>query len=437
VLACSYRNHYPFSHVDRKRSISFRLYPDKRQQALLDRKHALLKDLWNAALEERIGAWRRGVRVRLSDQEKALKTVRAEVGGWRGLVHTHEAQTVLKRLELAFQAFFRRIREGQTPGFPRFRSADRFRGWSYKEHGNGFKVEPRPGWRHGFVTMFGVGRMRMRGVARTPGRILKGDVTRDHKGWTLNLVVETECAERERAADAQPGSFDWGVETLATVAYADGTFERVENPRHLAEEAEALRADQRKLSALARARKLSKRALKKARRGLARRHAKVAARRKDLLHKTTARLAKVLSLIGTEALTVRNLTRSARGTVEAPGRNVAQKAGLNRSILDTAPATFLNMLRYKAEEAGTEFLEADTRRLKPSQRCPDCDAVHKKPLSVRTHECACGFRLGRDEAAALVLLRWAMAEVASRDPDAPPRGGHPAGMVGVSAAKAA
>lgn len=419
------------------RSISFRLYPDTRQQALLDRKHALLKDLWNAALEERIGAWRRGVRVRLSDQEKALKTVRAEVDEWRGLVHTHEAQTVLKRLELAFQAFFRRLREGQTPGFPRFRSADRFRGWSYKEHGNGFRVEPRPGWRHGVVTLFGVGRMRIRGVARTPGRILKGDVSRDHKGWKLNLVVETDCAERERAPDAQPGAFDLGVETLATVAYADGSFERVENPRHLAEEAEALRAESRKLSALSRSRKISRRALKKARKGLARRHAKVAARRKDLLHKTTARLARVLSLIGTETLAVRNLTRSARGTVEAPGRNVAQKAGLNRSILDTAPATFLNMLRYKAEEAGTELLEADTRRLRPSQRCPDCDAVRKKPLSLRTHDCACGCRLGRDEAAALVLLRWAMREVASRDPDALPRDGHPAGTVGVSAAQAA
>jgi len=164
----------------------------------------------------------------------------------------------------------------------------------------------------------------------------------------------------------------------------------------------------------ARSPKISRRALKRARKELGRRHAKVAARRKDFLHKTTARLARLLSLIGTETLTVRNLTRSARGTVEAPGRNVAQKAGLNRSILDTAPATFLNMLRYKAEETGTEILEADTRRLKPSQRCPDCDAVRKKPLSLRTHDCACGCQLGRDEAAALVLLRWAMREVEAR-----------------------
>lgn len=417
------------------RALTFRMYPSPRQDEILTRKHLMLKDLWNAALEERIGAWRRGVRIRLSDQEKALKEVRAGLDGWRGLVHTHEAQTVLKRLELAFRAFFRRLAAGQSPGFPRFRSADRFRGWSYKEHGNGFRAELRPGG-HGVVTLFGVGRMRIRGIARTPGRILKGDVTRDHRGWKLTLVVETDCAVRERDPDARPGGIDLGVETLATVAFVGGSFERIENPRYIAEEAETLRADQRRLSALARARRISRRALAKARKALARRHAKVAARRKDFLHKTTTRLARELSLIGTETLAVRNMTRSARGTIEDPGRNVARKAGLNRSILDTAPSTFLNMLRYKAEEAGSEILEAETRQLRPSQRCPDCGAVRKKPLSLRIHDCACGCRMGRDEAAALVLLRWAMRQVALRD-TAPPRDGHPAGTVGVSAAHAA
>ncbi|WP_253732814.1 transposase [Thioclava sp. JE_KL1] len=105
------------------------------------------------------------------------------------------------------------------------------------------------------------------------------------------------------------------------------------------------------------------------------------------------------------------MTGSARGTAEALGRNLAQKAGLNRSILDTAPAGYLNMLRYKAEEAGAEFLEAKTRELKPSQRCPDCGAVRKKTLAERHHDCDCGCRLGRDEAAALVLLRWELAQL--------------------------
>ena len=343
---------------------------------------------------------------------------------------------VLKRLELAFQAFFRRLRKGGKPGFPRFRSADRFAGWGYKEHGNGFRAEMREGWRHGHVTLFGIGRMRMRGRARTPGRICKADVLRDAFGWRLSLVVETDCAERAPATGPAAG-LDWGVSTFATLALADGSFVEIENPRPLEAEAEALREAGRGLSALARARKISKRALKKARKALARRHAKVAARRKDFLHKTSARIVAAHPLIATEALAVRNMTASARGTAEAPGRNVAQKAGLNRSILDAAPAAFLHMLRYKAEEAGSEFLEANTRRLKPSQRCPDCGIVRKKGLGDRQHDCICGCTLGRDRAAALVLLRWGLGEVAARPVPSHPGNSHPAGTVGVSAVQTA
>lgn len=390
----------------------------------MEAKRLLLKDLWNAALEERIGAWRRGRRVTRSDQEKALKEIRRDHPGWRGLVHTHEAQGVLKRLDLAFQAFFRRIAAGQKPGFPRFRSAARFSGWSYKEHGNGFRVSPGDGGRHGHAVLFGIGRMRMRGRVRTPGRVLKADVVKTVRGWMLNLVVATDCAERAPATGPAAG-LDWGVESFATLALESGGYATIPNPRPLQAEAEALRAESRRLSAAARARRISGRALRRHRRDLARRHAKVAARRKDFLHKVTARLAASHRLIVTEALTVRNMTASAHGTVEDPGRNVAAKAGLNRSILDTAPAMFLNMLRYKAEEAGSEFVLAPTRKLKASQRCPACGALRRKRLEERVHVCACGCRLGRDEAAARVLLDHGLAQEAARQD-------HPAGTVGTS-----
>jgi putative transposase len=392
------------------RSLSFKLYPSKSQAEALWRKHVMLKDLWNAALEERIGAWRKGVRIRRSDQEKALKHIRQDVEGWRGLIHTHEAQIVLKRLDLAFDGFFRRVKAGQTPGFPRFRSADRFRGWGYKEHGNGFKVEMRDGGRHGFVKLFGIGRMRMRGIARTPGSVLKADVTYSTRGWYLNVVVETGCAERARPTGGAIG-LDWGLSEFATIAHEDGSFEALANPRHLDAEADDLRAEQRRLSAAARARKITGRALVRHRKALARRHAKVAARRKDFLHKASATLVARHRMIATEELNIRNMTRSARGSVEMPGRNVAQKAGLNRAILDTGPSAFLNMLRYKAEEAGIEFLEAPTRSLKPSQRCPDCGVLRKKTLSERQHSCSCGCSLGRDEAAARVMLQWGLDEL--------------------------
>ena len=104
------------------------------------------------------------------------------------------------------------------------------------------------------------------------------------------------------------------------------------------------------------------------------------------------------------------MTRSAKGTAEEPGKNVAQKAGLHREILATAPAMFLSMMRYKAEEAGSLFIETPTRTLKPSQRCSDCGRLPKvkKTLSERMHMCECGCVLTRDQNGARNNLVWAL-----------------------------
>lgn len=147
----------------------------------------------------------------------------------------------------------------------------------------------------------------------------------------------------------------------------------------------------------------------------------LAARRKDFLHKLSAKLVAEYDLIATEELAVRNMSASARGTLEEPGRNVTQKAGLNRAILDSAPSTFLNMVRYKAAEAGGGLLIANTRKLKPSQRCPCCGSIAKKHLDVHVHDCSCGARRGRDHAAALVVLHWALDEGGRARPPLPLR----------------
>lgn len=83
----------------------------------------------------------------------------------------------------------------------------------------------------------------------------------------------------------------------------------------------------------------------------------------------------------TEKLTVKNMTRSPKGSAEKHGKNIKQKAELNREILNTAPVMTLNLLRYKAEEASREFVEIPTRQVKPSQTCPDCGAKKKKSLA--------------------------------------------------------
>ena len=111
------------------------------------------------------------------------------------------------------------------------------------------------------------------------------------------------------------------------------------------------------------------------------------------------------------------MTASAAGTAEKPGRNVRAKAGLNREILDTAPAAFLAMLRDKATEAGSELVEVPTRKLKPSQTCPACGRVEKKKLTQRFHCCPCGHSEGRDAASGRVALQWALAQqLSGREP---------------------
>ncbi|WP_025744351.1 zinc ribbon domain-containing protein, partial [Salinivibrio costicola] len=96
--------------------------------------------------------------------------------------------------------------------------------------------------------------------------------------------------------------------------------------------------------------------------------------------------------------------------------NVKQKAGLNREILNTAPAMTLNLLSYKAEEAGSEYVEVPTKQVKPSQTCPDCGAKKKKTLADRWHSCDCGCEKPRDVASAQVNLNWALGIQAGNQP---------------------
>lgn len=392
------------------RRVTFKLYPSGAQIEALERLTDLHRMLYNAALEERIEAYRKaGKSISFADQCKSLTTIRGQDAAFLA-VNAQSAQVTLKRLDLAFRSFFRRCKAGEEPGFPRFKSRDRFPGFGFKTHGDGFRFTPHEGWRHGKLRLSGIGEMTARGEARTPGKVVCGDIQRKADGWYLSLVVE--CEPHRECGDGECG-LDWGVETFATLAYGAGEYGSFENDRHLNTEQEALKIEQRALSTALRG-KRSKRALK-AKRAMARRHRKVANRRKNRNHQITARLVRDHKLIVTEELAVQNMTASAKGTVEKPGKNVKQKAGLNRAILDATPGGFLNMLSYKAEEAGTTVEVLNTRKHKPSQTCPCCPRVRKKALSERMHRCECGFVSTRDQASALSMLGVAL-RLSGREP---------------------
>ncbi|MBX7220121.1 MAG: transposase [Blastocatellia bacterium] len=420
------------------RKITYRMYPTPRQEALLVEWKGLHQRLYNAGLEERVKAYRLcRVSVSFADQCKSVTEIRAGMPEYAAL-NAQSLQVTLKRLDLAFAHFFRRVREGAaSPGFPRFKSFDRYPGWGYKTYGDGWKLEgqtadAKSGMRHGFLKLSGIGRIKLRGQARTPGQPKTCEILHKQGRWYASVTV---ACQPHRQRGTQGAAFDWGVETLATLALADGTYDEIPNPRTGKPDADRKAELQKELAAKQR----RSRNRQKTRRKLARHCARTAHRRKDFLHQESARLVKRSALLVTEKLTVKNMTAAPapKPDPDQPGHflpnGAAAKAGLNREILDTAPATFLNLLARKAEEAAVPYVEVPTRNVKPSQSCSGCGHQRKKPLSERMHHCPhCQLKLSRDRNAARCLLNWVLfgtvydphsglerAEVRSASGDAP------------------
>lgn len=384
------------------RKYTYKLYPSVTQQEKLFQWLDLHRDLYNAALQERIDCYRKtGQSLTYNDQQASLTQVRAELPEIKA-IPVYSTRMTLRRVDKAFKAFFSRVKTGQTPGFPRFKGRARFRsfemcggsGWSWQFGDEG---------RHGNLALKGIGAIKARGKARVLGKAKTSQVCFKNGSWYLSLTVEAELVARpDRPTKAC--ALDWGVETLASVIEQDGTQREIANPRLYRRAVEQMTEKQQKLSNKTR----GSNRYRKARHNLAKAKARLRRQRTDYQHKLSAQLAKDYALIATETLSIKNMTRSAKGTQENPGSMVKQKAGLNREILDTAPARLFDMIRYKVEETGGLFMLAPTRSLKPSQRCPDCGTVAKKSLSQRQHTCDCGCDMSRDMASALVVLKWAL-----------------------------
>jgi len=387
------------------RKVTYRLYPNAEQEARLQETLGLHQRLYNTALEERIRVYKEtGKGLTFADQCRVLTQWRKSVPALASLSSQSEQMT-LKRLDLAFRNFFRRVRNGEKPGFPRFKSIHRYPGWGYKTHGDGWRLHLGENGKRGRIYLKGIGTIAFRGKARTPGEPVTCEILHKAGKWYASVTLEVESIQRERGAEK--GAFDWGLEDFLTIATSHGV-ETVRNPRHLRNQlAELKRLGQEVSRKIRMAQQSSGRkkgfpisaSLRRSIQNLARLHAKIARQRKDFLHQTSAWLINRFAVLATEVLAVKNMVH----------HGGSRKKGLNREIHAAAPATFLQMIRTKAEEAGTWYEEAPTRQLKPTQRCHRCGHLpdEKKKLSDRQHECPhCGVICGRDENAARVLLRW-------------------------------
>jgi len=347
--------------------------------------------LYNKALEQRIQLY--------EEEKKSLSFFNQckSLTHWRAsdpilaAVNAQSEQVTLKRLSLAFDAFFRRVKNGETPGFPRFKSYQRFSGWGYKAHGDGWRLLPGDSMKHGHVQLSGIGRIRIRGKARIPGVPKTAEVLRKANHWYLSITMNC-CPKRERGEKGI--GLDWGVENFATVVDTQGTVDTIKNPHFGRKMAPKIKQAHQ---AIARSQKGSQSRRKHIDK-LASFYRKLAHQRKNFVHEQSGKLIKSCQLIATEGLNVKKMTV----------KGGCRKKGLNREILDTTPSLFLKLLKCKAEEAGLYWVEIPTRQVKPSQTCHGCGIQAKKTLSERMHHCSCGIKCSRDENAAKVMLNWAL-----------------------------
>jgi putative transposase len=359
-----------------RKTFKYRLYPTKHQQRLLDSQLEECCWLYNHLLAARRDAWeQRQESVRLYDQQATLPTLKAERPAL-GAIQSQVLQNVAVRIDLAFQAFFRRVRTGETPGYPRFRSKGRYASITYPQVPVGCKldVEARR------LRLYGVGEVKILLHRAIEGMPKTATISRSSTGkWSV--CFSCECAEpAPLPGTGRQVGIDVGLKTFAALSTGDV----VASPRFFRCEEKALAKAQRRLS------KEEKGTPERARRRkiVARVHERIVWRRSDFTHQHSRRIVNTFDLIAVEDLSINRMTHN---------------HCLAKSIHDAAWNQFASLLAYKAAWAGRKVVAVNPAYT--SQDCSGCG--HRQPLSLadRTYTCSCcGAILDRDLNAAKNIL---------------------------------
>jgi putative transposase len=371
----------------------YKVAPTRAQHATLDRLCELQRQLYNAALQERCEAWKKnGLSITKLDQFKSLTQIRSFDETYAA-VPVAMSRWSIARIDDAFKGFFSRVKRGDKAGFPRFKGRSRWRSFGFAEW-SGIRLK---GGRLLFAGLAGGLKTRLHRPIPDRSSIKSCTFSKQGRHWFIAMQVDVAVAESHANPDTVVG-LDVGIEHLVTTS--DGL--HIPNHRPRSRRERELRIAQR---ALARCRRGSKRR-RKVRERLALIQRRIANARSTYLHQVSAKLARDYAFIAVEKLQMKNMTGSARGIADDPGTNVRQKAGLNKALLDAAPATLILYTSYKAERAGGEMVKENAAF--SSQDCSSCGERVPKPLSERTHRCKCGLVLHRDHNAAINILNRAL-----------------------------
>jgi len=300
---------------------------------------------------------------RLKEKQPFLKNIYSQV-----------LQNVAVRIDLAFRAFFRRVKSGEKPGYPRFRGEFRYNSFTYPQ--SGFKLLKN------VIQLSKIGGVKIKLHRPIEGTIKTCTVRRTPTGkWFVSFACDIEHKPVEQPINPSIG-IDMGLEHFATLSNG----EQIENPRFFKHEEKALAKAQRKLSAQEKASK----ARAKARKVVARVHERINWKRHNFAHQKSRKLVNRFNTIAVEDLSINDMRKN-------------NFRYINKSISDAAWRMFLDCLRYKAECAGSRCIQVNPAYT--SQTCSNCGNRHKLKLSDRIYHCpVCSLEIKRDVNAALNIM---------------------------------
>jgi len=366
------------------KSYRYRLFPTKYQFRILNRQLELCRQVYNDTLAYRKNAWEKEQRTvkRFETQDRLpqLKVDRPEFKE----VHSLTLQNVVLRVELAFKAFFRRVKAGEDPGYPRFKGKGRYDSITYAQSGFGLDS--------GKLHLSKIGDIKIKLHRPIEGKIKTCTVRRMPTGkWFACFSVDVGEVHLPPWKDGSVVGIDVGLESFATLSNG----EKIANPRFFRDEAKELAKVQRKLSKAPKGTTERKAALKVVERV----HERIANRRNDFANQVSRQLVDRFGVIVFEDLDIRNML---------------QNHCLAKSISDVAWNILVKATESKAAYAGSKVVLVDPRNT--SQMCSRCGLIVKKDLSERVHSCSeCGLSMDRDLNAAINILRLGMQSLRKSD----------------------
>jgi putative transposase len=356
------------------KTYKFRIFPSKMQINILEGTLESCRWVYNETLAYRKNLWesekkstsKYDTHILLPQwkQEKLdLKNVYAQV-----------LQNVQERVDLAFRAFFRRVKSGSNPGYPRFKGKGWYDSFTYPQ--TGFKLKEGH-----FLWLSKIGNVKIKLHRKVEGKIKRLIISKSIRGkWFASFSVEKDLLPK--ISSGETIGIDLGIENFIT--FSNG--EKIENPRFLRIEEEKLSKAQSKRDRQEKGSLEKKRATKVVQRI----HEKIANKRLNFLHQISYYLVNKYHIICFEDLDIKSMMESA-------------PRSLSKSISDVSWKGLIKLTQFKAESAGSIVVLINPKNT--SQICSTCGKFVKKDLSTRIHKCSCGLEINRDHNAALNILR--------------------------------